>query len=295
MKVLRYLIASILTGLVITTCGVLILGSVWKAWYVYLVLFLLPGMPNPANLMAWPWSAGITHSMRWLLKINLVVKNHTDLPRGRPVVLICNHPPAAFFPILVWASMTNLRLLPVVVSKASNLWNALLAIVIFPSLVMKALMVTTRGNGWGAWLVEKLSRLMVTRWSMLIIFADAHRPESKKALADYERMVEVVPSIQYQDRLGAYHYAGVYSALKALGLNASVVAATMSFPRGATGWKAPWRVYGETIAIRIRDVTHIFQSAMLEEVGEGGRPTKFIEAINDLACDEDSWIITRNR
>lgn len=294
-RLVRFVAAVTLSVAVIVLAGltILALAPVAVLTFPILVLFRLP---NPMILIAWPWSLAIVHVYRALLNVRFTVEVQLDHLRKRdPVICLCNHPPAAFFPMVVWAAMAYVRMWPLFVSKASNLWNPILApFVVIPALLIKSLVVTKRGNGWGARMVAWSTRLLVTQYSVLIIFADAHRPESTKARKDYMRMLRVVPQIEWHQRLGAYHYQGAYAAIKTLGPTTQIVAMAFSFPRGAVSWLAPLRVMDQTLAFRLRNVTERFQKAMIELGPEGGKPVAFINELNRLVTQEDEYIASIN-
>lgn len=285
-------IASSVVVIVLSGTVVLLLAPVCVAAYPLLAVL---GLPNPLILIAWPWAGAITWVHRVMLRVRFRAEVELSgiLPR-RPIILVCNHPPAALFPLMVWF-VRYVSLFPIAVAKAGVLVNPLMGpFVAGPAMLMRAVVVTTRGNGWGAKLIERSTRWTVTRYSALIIFADQHRPGSPKAAVDYERMRGRVPSIEWHQRLGAYHVLGIFTALKTLGPTAQVVAMDLSFPRKAVGWLAPWYIWNATIAVRLRDVTDRFQGAMGESDEKGKPPAPFMEATNDLATEADNFIARHN-
>ena len=278
--------------IVLTGTAVLILAPVCIAVYPLLAAM---GLPNPLILIAWPWAGAITWVHRVMLRVRFRVEEElVGLVPRRPIILICNHPPAALFPLMVWF-VRHVSLFPIAVAKAGVLVNPMMGpFVAGPAMLMRAVVVTTRGNGWGAKLIERFTRWTVTRDSALFIFADQHRPGSPKAAVDYERMRRRVPSIEWHRRLGAYHATGIFTALKTLGPTAQVVAMDLSFPRKAVGWLAPWHIWKATIAVRLRNVTDPFQAAVAE-LGEGNKsPQVFMDQVNKLADEADDFIARYN-
>ena len=107
-------------------------------------------------------------------------------------------------------------------------------------------------------------------------------------------MREKVPVIEWHDRLGAYHWPGTYAAAKALGPGVQFVSVSYSFPRGAVGWLAPWRAYKRNMAFRIRNETARFQPLIGKEDPESGKPNAFIEQVNVLATETDTFVTRHN-
>jgi hypothetical protein len=295
-RLIMTLIRLLCTGAAVTVSVLAILtttavfaGALWKFWYIFLILLLIPGVPNPFILVTVPWSWTITHSLRLFLGMRVELIESLNLEPGRPIILACNHPPSAFFPVLMWTMLWRLWKFPAGVSKAGNLVNLFGLLVIVPSLLMKAIIVTVRGRGWGAKMVGWFTRKLITRWSMLYVFIDVHRPESRKAQALYRRMVETIPQIAYHQRIGVYFYGGLYEAMRARP-DALVLAVTMSYPEGAVGFRALWRIWRKTIYIQMVDVTGRLRSSMGERL-QDSKPVRFMEVVNNLSTEADRFMV----